>query len=53
MAKTQAELVAAIRKIIGELTDLAFELPTLPEVSDADMAILYCRHCAQQLEVSQ
>ena len=41
-----------LAEIITWLENNAGELPTLADISDADMALMYLRHVAKHLEVS-
>ena len=43
-------MLKTVKSLIALLEDLAERLPTLPEVSDADMALMYLRHLLKQLQ---
>lgn len=46
-------LVTRLRELIAWLEANASTLPSLPDVSDADMALMYLRHLARHLETEE
>lgn len=48
---TLTEIVEQVQHVIDELkTDVIPNLPTLAEIADADMALMYLRHLKKELD---